>query len=66
MRLRDNVYGDMVNVAAKMGEDLAARDQILVTRAVVDRVGTAFATRYDRSVELGGQVLELHDVQYDV
>jgi class 3 adenylate cyclase len=27
VRLADNVYGDMVNVAAKIGEDLAAKDR---------------------------------------
>lgn len=64
VRLRDNVYGDMVNVAAKVGEDLAARDQILVTKAVADRVGSRFSLRYDRSVKIGNEVIQLHEVSY--
>lgn len=64
VRLADNVYGDMVNIAAKIGEDLAAKDQILVTRTVAERVGAEFEIRYDRSVEVGAQMVELHHVEY--
>lgn len=28
VRLTDNVYGDMVNIAEKSGEDLAGKDEI--------------------------------------
>ncbi len=64
IRLKDNVYGDMVNIGAKVGEDLAAKDQILVTGAVADRVGGLFDIRYDRSVEIGKQLVALHEVRY--
>ena len=66
VRLADNVYGDMVNIAAKLGEDLAAKDQILVTKAVAEQVGKTYDIRYDRTVEVGSQMIELHEVQYEV
>ena len=66
VRLSDNVYGDMVNVAAKVGEDLAAKDQILVTKVVAEQVGKKFDIRYDRTVEIGSQMIEVHEVQYEV
>lgn len=66
VRLADNVYGDMVNIAAKIGEDLAAKDQILVTKVVAEQVGKKYDIRYDRSVEIGTQMVEVHEVQYEV
>lgn len=64
IRLSDNIYGDMVNVAAKLGEDVAAKDQILVTGDVAKRVRSVFPIRYDRTIEIGKQMVELHEVQY--
>lgn len=66
IRLADNVYGDMVNIAAKMGEDLAGKDEILVTREVAERIRGRFASQYDRSTEIGGQTIELHRIDYPV
>lgn len=66
VRLSDNVYGAMVNIAAKIGEDLAAKDQVLVTQAVAERVGGRYPLRYDRSAEIGGTAVELHEVRYEV
>ena len=64
VRLRDNAYGDTVNIAAKIGEDLAAKDEILVTRAVADRVRDRFRCAYSRSTEIGGRTFELCRVRY--
>ncbi len=64
IRLSDNVYGETVNVAAKVGEDLASKDQVLVTDAVKQRLGRGFKTSYTRSTELGGRTYELHRVLY--
>jgi len=66
VRLADNVYGDMVNIAAKLGEDVAAKDQILITGVVAEQVGKRFDTRYDRTIEVGKEVVALHEVQYEV
>ena len=38
IRVGADVFGSTVNVAAKIGEDLAARDEILVTTEVARRV----------------------------
>ena len=65
VRLADNVYGDMVNICAKIGEDVAAKDQILITARVAEQVGKKFNTRYDRTIEIGGQTVALHDVEYE-
>ncbi len=64
VRLADNVYGDPVNVAAKIGEDLAARDEILVTQEVAELVRKKFRITYSRSTELGGRTLELYRIVY--
>ena len=44
LRLVDDVFGDAVNLAYKLGEDLAGRGEILVTEPVVRAVGDAFRT----------------------
>ena len=54
--LSDDVYGDAVNVACKIGEELADKDEILVTRAVHDRTNRGV---YARTAEIGGRVFEL-------
>lgn len=64
VRLKDNVYGDPVNIAAKIGEDLAAKDEILVTPDVVQRLDKRFKCVYSRSTELGGRMVELYRIKY--
>lgn len=61
IRLTDNLYGATVNAAAKIGEDLAGKDEILVTRDVAKRVRAR--TSYSRSTELGGRTIELFRVR---
>lgn len=62
IRLGRDVFGSTVNTAAKIGEDLAGRDEILVTAAVAARVKGRFRCPYSRSTELGGVAVELHRV----
>jgi len=62
--LRDNVYGACVNVASKLGEDLAGKGEILVTGAVARQVKTLFRCAYDRTAEIGGRPFELYRVAY--
>ena len=64
VRLSDNVYGGTVNVAAKIGEDLAGKDEILVSHKVAKRLGKSFSVKYNRSTEIGGRTFELHRVHY--
>jgi len=64
VRLADNVFGATVNVAAKVGEDLAGRDQILVTGEVAERLPRGRCRAgYDRSAEIGGRSFSLFRVE---
>jgi class 3 adenylate cyclase len=62
--LRDNIFGACVNVASKLGEDLAGKGQILVTGAVANHIKGGIRTTYDRSTEIGGRIFELYRVPY--
>ena len=64
LELEDDVFGDCVNVAAKVGEDLAGKGEILVTGEVSRRVKGRFRATYTRSAELGGRGFELYRVGY--
>lgn len=60
LRLRDDVFGDAVNLASKIGEDLASKDETLLTRDAAKALPKRFKTAYARSTEIGGRVVELH------
>jgi len=62
--LTDNVYGACVNVASKLGEDLAGKGEILVTGNVARQVKRRFRCAYDRTAEIGGRPFELYRVSY--
>lgn len=64
VRLSDNAYGETVNTAAKIGEDLAAKDEVLVTGEVAERVRDRFRCVYSRATMLGGRSVELYRVRY--
>lgn len=56
LALRDDIYGDEVNLAFKLGEDVARGRQILLTEAAQTRLiaeGVA-VDGVERSIELGG------------
>jgi adenylate cyclase len=62
--LKDNVYGACVNVASKLGEDLAGKGEILVTGGVARQVKSRFRCAYNRTAEIGGRPFELYRVSY--
>jgi adenylate cyclase len=62
--LKDNVYGAAVNVASKVGEDMAGKGQILITGTVAQSVRRKYRVSYDRSAEIGGRPFELYRVPY--
>lgn len=62
LRLADDVYGAAVNVASKLGEDLAGKGEILVTAEVSRRIRGRFRIAYSRSSEIGGKSFELYRV----
>ena len=64
LRVKDGIFGDKVNIASKIGEDLASADEILVTGEVAKRLPARIKRAYARSVALGGKTFELHRVKY--
>jgi adenylate cyclase len=62
--LKDNVYGACVNVASKLGEDLAGKGEILVTGGVAGQVKGRFRCSYNRTSQIGGRSFELYRVLY--
>ena len=64
LRLKDGIFGDKVNIAAKIGEDLASAEEILVTKEVANRLPARVKRVYARAVDLGGKTFELHRVKY--
>jgi len=64
LRLKDGIFGDKVNIASKIGEDLASAEEIIVTGEVAKRLPPRIKRAYARSVDLGGKTFELHRVKY--
>ncbi len=62
--LKDNVYGACVNVASKLGEDLAGKGEILLTGGVAQQVKPQFRCAYSRTTLIGGKSFELYRVSY--
>lgn len=64
LRLKDGVFGGSVNVAGKVGEDLAGKDEILITHKVAETLPAAYKKEYSRSTQVGGRTYELFKVLY--
>jgi class 3 adenylate cyclase len=64
LELADDVYGAAVNFASKLGEDLAEKDEILLTGGAVRRLKGRLRTSYARSTQVGGHLVELHRLPY--
>lgn len=44
---RSDFFGDPVNMASKLGEDLARPNEVLVTQAIVERVSAEWASAFE-------------------
>ncbi len=64
VRLKDRILGPAVNIAAKLGEDLAGKDEVLLTRQTLERLPPGVRTAYLRSTEIGGKTFELHTLAF--
>lgn len=64
LRFADDAYGPAVNVAFKLGEDIASRDELMVTGQVNALLGKKFRTEYAKHVTLGGVGLDIYRVKY--
>lgn len=64
IRLMDNVFGATVNVAARLGEDVAGKDEIVLTARAAERARGACRLEYSKSIEIGGRPFELYQARY--
>jgi class 3 adenylate cyclase len=63
LRLSDDVFGDAVNVAYKLGEDLAGRGEILVTEPVARAIQGAFRTVSLGTPEVGHVTIAVYRIE---
>lgn len=64
LRFTDDAYGPAVNVAFKLGEDIAGKDDLLVTGQVNELIKGRFRTDYSKHVTLGGASFDVYKVKY--
>jgi adenylate cyclase len=60
---REDLYGSEVNLASKLGEDLAARDEILLTAAAFSRVDPQARNYAEMRMFVSGLDLIVHKVE---
>jgi len=64
LRLDDGVFGEVVNIASKVGEDVAGAEEVLVTREVRDAIDGRHRVEYSRSAVIGGDQVEMFRVVF--
>ncbi len=60
IRLTDDAYGPAVNVAFKVGEDVAGMDEILLTGRAAAELDGSFRKRYSKNVTIGAVSFDLY------
>ncbi|MEW5907008.1 MAG: adenylate/guanylate cyclase domain-containing protein [Elusimicrobiota bacterium] len=60
IRLADDAYGPAVNVAFKVGEDIAGVDEILLTSRAADGLPSSFRRSYAKNVTIGAINFDLY------
>ncbi len=60
---REDLYGSEVNLASKLGEDLAQRDEILLTEAAFSRVDPVTRNYTEMRMSVSGLDLIVHKVE---
>ncbi len=61
----DDMFGAEVNLASKLGEDLAKRDEILLTAEAYKRLGKESRECEEGLMKISGLELSMHKVKYD-
>ena len=64
LRFTNDAYGPAVNVAFKLGEDVAAKDELLVSGQVNEMIKKSFCTDYSKHVTIGGITFDVYKVKY--
>jgi adenylate cyclase len=62
---REDLYGSEVNLASKLGEDLAAREEILLTEAAFSRVDPQARKYEEVEMSISGLKLIVHKTKYE-
>lgn len=62
---REDLYGSEVNLASKLGEDLACREEILLTEAAFAQVDASARTYELVKMSISGLELIVHKTKYD-
>ena len=64
LRFANDAYGPAVNVAFKLGEDVASKDELLVSGQVNEMIKTKFRTDYSKHVTIGAVTFDVYKVKY--
>lgn len=64
LRFTDDAYGPAVNVSFKLGEDIAAKDELIVSGQVNEMIKGKFRTDYAKHTTIGGVGFEVYRVRY--
>lgn len=64
LRFADDAYGAAVNVAFKLGEDVAGKDELIVSGTVNEMIKKKFRTDYSKHVTIGGAPVDVYRVKY--
>ncbi len=64
LRFADDAYGPAVNVAFKLGEDIAGKDELMITGQVNEVVKKKFRTDYSKHITIGGLSFDAYKVKY--
>ncbi len=64
LRFANDAYGPAVNVAFKLGEDIAAKDELIVSGQVNAMIKGKFRTDYSKHVTIGGATFDVYKVKY--
>ena len=64
LRFADDAYGPAVNVSFKLGEDIAAKDELIVSGQVNEVIKKKFRTDYAKHVTIGGATFDVYKVKY--
>ena len=62
---REDMYGSEVNIASKLGEDLAKAGEVLLTEAAFARVDSKARSFKKKKKSISGLSLTIHKVLYD-
>ncbi len=64
LRFADDAYGPAVNVAFKLGEDIAGKGELIVSGRVNEMIKGRFRTDYSKHATIGGVTLDVYKVKY--